>query len=80
MNLIARLKELVAEERKITYQDPVTGRKCESSHFLELDHLLAIALGGKTHADNLRLLCRSHNQLKASQAGLGWRAASRGSV
>ncbi|MDZ4677072.1 MAG: HNH endonuclease signature motif containing protein [Oligoflexia bacterium] len=39
--------------------------KCESRYFLEYDHISPIVLGGKTCAENLRLLCKAHNQRAA---------------
>ncbi|NUM89320.1 MAG: HNH endonuclease, partial [Bdellovibrionales bacterium] len=45
--------------------------KCENCHSvyaLEIDHRIPRALGGKTHAPNLRLLCRACNQRAAIQA------------
>ncbi len=59
----------VRDQGKCTYQDPVTGRKYESGHWLEFDHKLPLPLGGKTQAGNLRLLCRTHNNFAANQAG-----------
>lgn len=41
------------------------GIRCESREFLEYDHVIPWALGGKTEASNLRLLCRPHNQRRA---------------
>jgi hypothetical protein len=39
------------------------GKRCESRDFLEYDHILPWALGGRSdRADNIRLLCRPHNQ------------------
>lgn len=39
------------------------GRRCESRDFLEYDHIQPWALGGRSdRADNVRLLCRPHNQ------------------
>ena len=35
---------------------------------LEFDHIIPMAKGGKTRVDNLRLLCRAHNQHAADQA------------
>jgi hypothetical protein len=32
---------------------------------LEFDHDLEVALGGKPVTDNIRLLCKSHNLMKA---------------
>jgi hypothetical protein len=49
------------------YRDPKTGRRCESRHFLEIDHVRPRALGGANHPDNLRVLCRTHNLLVAER-------------
>lgn len=39
------------------------GRRCESREALEYDHILPWADGGRSDAaDNIRLLCRAHNQ------------------
>lgn len=35
---------------------------CNSRRFLEYDHIQPLALGGETNLENLRLLCRTHNQ------------------
>jgi hypothetical protein len=43
------------------------GRRCESRVFLELDHVESRALGGSDAAENLRVLCRGHNQLHAEE-------------
>lgn len=50
-----------------TYLDPKTGRRCGSTRFVEIDHIFPIGLGGKTELGNLRLYCRTHNQLAALQ-------------
>lgn len=47
-----------------TYVDP-TGRRCAQRHLLEFDHIEAHAVGGEETVDNLRLRCKSHNQLAA---------------
>jgi hypothetical protein len=41
------------------------GRRCESTHQLEVDHVVPRALGGPSTVDNCRLLCRIHNDLAA---------------
>ncbi|GEJ55355.1 HNH endonuclease [Anaeromyxobacter diazotrophicus] len=41
------------------------GRRCGSTWMLELDHIQPVALGGRSTADNLRLVCRNHNSLHA---------------
>jgi hypothetical protein len=38
------------------------GHRCESRDRLELDHVVPVARGGLPTVDNLRLLCRPHNQ------------------
>jgi len=44
--------------------------ECGSRFALEIDHIKPIAWSGKTEINNLQLLCRAHNQLKAlSQLG-----------
>ncbi|MDB4943118.1 MAG: hypothetical protein JWP97_2652 [Labilithrix sp.] len=48
------------------YQDD-SGRRCPSTHMLELDHLHARALGGSDNPDNLGVRCRAHNRLHAEQ-------------
>jgi hypothetical protein len=48
--------------------DPTTKRRCEATHFLELDHVKPLALGGTIARENLRVLCRAHNQWHALQS------------
>jgi hypothetical protein len=43
------------------------GKLCGSKHRIEFDHDLEVALGGKPTVDNMRLLCKSHNLMKAEQ-------------
>lgn len=43
------------------------GRRCESREFLEYDHIVPWALGGLSVVDNIRLLCRAHNQRLAKR-------------
>jgi len=43
------------------------GYRCGSTTRLELDHITPIALGGKTTPENLRLLCRAHDQYEAER-------------
>jgi 5-methylcytosine-specific restriction endonuclease McrA len=47
------------------YVDPKTRRACGSTYFLELDHVVPVALGGLNVVENLRLRCRAHNQRAA---------------
>jgi hypothetical protein len=50
-----------------TYTDPSTGKRCGSTHFLQMDHIHPQALGGGNEAENLRLLCGQHNRWRAEQ-------------
>jgi len=43
------------------------GHRCESTRRLEFDHIVPLANGGKTTPENLRLLCRAHNQYEAER-------------
>jgi hypothetical protein len=43
------------------------GHRCEETRQLEIDHIMPVALGGETTAENLRVLCRAHNQYEAER-------------
>jgi 5-methylcytosine-specific restriction endonuclease McrA len=43
------------------------GRRCESTHVLQIDHINPVARGGPGSMDNLRLLCAHHNRLEAER-------------
>jgi 5-methylcytosine-specific restriction endonuclease McrA len=47
------------------YVDAASGRRCEGSAFLEVDHVAPRARGGSAEPENLRVLCRAHNRLHA---------------
>jgi 5-methylcytosine-specific restriction endonuclease McrA len=53
------------DEDRCTYLGP-DGHRCDARGFLEYDHVIPRALGGPSTADNLRLRCRTHNQLSAA--------------
>jgi len=38
------------------------GPRCRARRFLEFDHIKPVAIGGQSYRDNLRLVCRGHNQ------------------
>ena len=46
------------------YRDPLTGRRCTSSHLLQIDHLLPVAEGGGPEPSNLELLCFAHHRMR----------------
>ena len=49
------------------YRDPVSRRLCLSRTGIEYDHVVPFALGGDSTVENLRCLCRTHNQWLARQ-------------
>ena len=44
---------------------PESARRCDAIQQLEFDHVTPRAFGGQNTLDNLRLLCRAHNNLAA---------------
>jgi hypothetical protein len=44
-----------------------TGERCGERGFLEIDHIVPAALDGRPTIDNVRLLCRAHNQYEAER-------------
>lgn len=69
-----KVKNLVFKkaEHRCEYRSPLTGERCASSYFLDIDHIKPLALGGLNDQSNLRALCRSHNHLMAKQMHLLW--------
>ena len=51
---------------RCTYVD-ARGRRCACRAFLELDHVVPFARGGKPTVENLRVRCRAHNRWYAGQ-------------
>ncbi len=45
------------------FKDHNSGRCCQSSKGLEIDHIRPLGLGGNDQIENLRLLCREHHKL-----------------
>lgn len=52
---------------RCTYKNPVTGRTCDSTYQVQLDHIHPKALGGSDHPTNFRVLCRQHNLFMAEK-------------
>lgn len=48
--------------KEASYQCSWNG--CESKYGLEIDHIVPVSKGGKTEIENLRVLCRNHNQAR----------------
>lgn len=55
-------------EGKCEYVDPKTGTRCQSAHFLEVEHVIPRARGGTNEISNLIAFCRTHNRLAAERA------------
>ena len=55
---------------RCSYADPQTGRRCNSTHLIEIDHIVPHALGGAADPGNLRLLCEVRDYAKRL-AGMG---------
>jgi hypothetical protein len=72
----ARREVFARDGEQCTYVD-AEGRRCSSRAFLELDHIESRALGGPDDAENLRVACRSHNQLHAEEV-FGRKCVERG--
>lgn len=66
--IAAEIRRLVwhRDRGQCTFQ--INGRQCCSTHGLEYDHILPFALGGDNSAENLRLRCKTHNQLAAIES------------
>jgi hypothetical protein len=53
-------------------------RRCSSRYQLEVDHIIPKAKGGSDETQNLRCLCRNHNQMMAEREfGAGFMASKR---
>ena len=46
------------------YRDLLSGRRCTSSHLLQIDHLLPVVQGGGPNLFNLHLRCFAHHSLR----------------
>ena len=63
----ATRREVIARDgEQCAYVSP-SGERCPARDWLEIDHRDARALGGEGTAENLRVLCRAHNQYEAEQ-------------
>ncbi|WP_168196648.1 HNH endonuclease [Bdellovibrio sp. ZAP7] len=61
-----RLKQVCCQ-----FVDPVTGRRCESTWRLQVDHKHSQWAGGGHRVENLQLLCAGHNRSKyRTEAGI----------
>ena len=58
--------QVFMRDKRCTYVSP-TGKRCGSTHVLQIDHIKPVARGGASTVDNLRLLCAFHNRLEAER-------------
>ena len=59
------------KSRCCQFRDPKTGRKCESTFALQVDHIIPRWAGGLDTPENLQYLCAAHNAYKyRRQAGI----------
>ena len=66
------------DESRCTFVDR-QGRRCEARDWLEIHHDDPFGRGGETRVENLRLLCRSHDQSQAEiDYGADFMQAKRG--
>ena len=64
-NVSAKIKKIIFNrDRCCQYQDPLSGKKCGSQYFLEVDHIKPRWISGSHVQDNLRILCSSHNKYR----------------
>ena len=54
-----------------TYVDRHTGRRCGSRFFLEMDHIVPVALGGGADPGNLTLRCAAHHRYRHDRRRAG---------
>ncbi len=54
---------------RCSYIDRQTGRRCNSRHLIEMDHILPYALGGSSDPENVRLLCGVHHRHRHAPHG-----------
>jgi 5-methylcytosine-specific restriction endonuclease McrA len=58
--------QVFARDQRCTYVGP-DGKRCNSTHVLQVDHIKPVARGGAARIDNLRLLCAYHNRLESER-------------
>lgn len=59
-------KTVLARDGSCQFKNKVTGKVCGSKFFLEADHIQPRFAGGSNALENLRMLCRKHNQYRYS--------------
>lgn len=52
-------------QNQCSFIDHSINQRCDSQKYLQIDHIIPIAIGGTSAIENLRVLCRAHNQRAA---------------
>jgi hypothetical protein len=60
-----RLQIRETAKNQCQFVDAVTGRRCDSNHGLQIDHIEEFAKGGSNEPSNLQLLCGAHNRWRS---------------
>ncbi|MGZ3774019.1 MAG: HNH endonuclease [Pseudobdellovibrionaceae bacterium] len=60
-------REILARDGCCQFVDSLTGKKCESTYGLQVDHKMSRWAGGDNSFSNLTVLCFHHNQHKYKQ-------------
>ncbi|HKW14673.1 MAG TPA: HNH endonuclease signature motif containing protein, partial [Candidatus Krumholzibacteria bacterium] len=58
--------QVFARDQRCTYVGP-DGKRCNSTHVLQVDHIRPVARRGASVIENLRLLCAGHNRLESER-------------
>jgi 5-methylcytosine-specific restriction endonuclease McrA len=58
--------QVFARDQRCTYVGP-DGKRCNSTHVLQVDHIQPVARRGAAVIENLRLLCAEHNRLESER-------------
>ncbi len=59
------------DQGKCQYLDLKTGKKCGTSHGLQIDHIQEFHKGGSSDLKNVRLLCGAHNRWRSRHSVRG---------
>lgn len=63
-----RLKrEILQRDLICQFKNPTTGKVCGSRFYLEVDHIQPRFMNGPNTHENLRMLCKNHNQFRYSK-------------
>jgi hypothetical protein len=68
---IIRKEVETRDGKKCSFRNPLSGKTCDATAWLEYDHIYPFAWGGSNDSKNLRLLCRNHNQFLQRKSGVG---------